>query len=134
MRDWNRALYGSFEKDSMLILIADDVESVRTLVSKFVQRAGHDVVLAGDGIVACAALSSQPRIAVVITDYRMPGKGGLEVACLSKTLKPDRPVVLMSAEICQTTDDVDIFLRKPVEITLKRISEILAQFDTDPAQ
>jgi two-component system, NtrC family, response regulator HydG len=60
-------------------------------------REGHDVVAAGDGPTAIARLTSGGRIDLLITDLKMPRMTGIELLAEAKRLRPDLPVVLMTA-------------------------------------
>src|SRR3954452_10518690 len=62
----------------MNILIVDDEPGTRLLVATAVQRLGHTVVQAQDGLEGWRAFeAAQPE--VVITDWAMPGIDGTEL-------------------------------------------------------
>ena len=79
------------------ILVADDDTAIRTVVSQALSRAGYDVrttstaaslwrwVQAGDGD-------------LVITDVVMPDENAFELLPRIKKLRPDLPIVVMSAQ------------------------------------
>lgn len=58
------------------ILIVDDSESIREVVSFTLENAGHDVLKAVDGNDALKFLDGTP-IDLVITDLHMPGMDGI---------------------------------------------------------
>lgn len=62
----------------MRILIVDDDKVIRLLLSKIVQKWGHEVVLAADGAEAWDILQKE-EICFIITDWMMPGMNGLEL-------------------------------------------------------
>lgn len=63
------------------ILFAEDEESVRELVSGFLEGKGYRVLQAADGIAARqAAQSHQGEIDLLLTDIVMPKSGGRELA------------------------------------------------------
>jgi signal transduction histidine kinase/CheY-like chemotaxis protein/HPt (histidine-containing phosphotransfer) domain-containing protein len=59
------------------ILVAEDMDVNRELVTELLEKRGHSVVGAGDGRAALAALAKQP-FDVVLMDEQMPGMDGLE--------------------------------------------------------
>jgi len=80
------------------ILVVDDIENNRELLSRHLQRQGYRVVLADNGINALARLSEEPYDAVLL-DVMMPEMDGYEVL---KRLKADNtfrqiPVIMISA-------------------------------------
>jgi DNA-binding NtrC family response regulator len=79
------------------ILVADDQEMMRDSLVATLARDGHDVMAAGDGPAAVARLSAPGRIDLLITDLKMPRMTGIELLQESKRLRPETPVVLMTA-------------------------------------
>ena len=82
------------------VLIADDDEDIRVLVSVVLAKAGYRTQAVGGGraVLGAAAELNQPRLYVL--DVRMPDIDGLEVC---RRLKADpatapAPVLLISAE------------------------------------
>jgi len=78
------------------ILICDDQEMMRDSLAAILVRADHDVVATGDGPAAVARLSAG-RFDLLITDLRMPRMSGIELLAESRRLRPEMPVVLMTA-------------------------------------
>jgi two-component system chemotaxis response regulator CheY len=81
------------------ILVVDDSEDIRFLVSSLLKSIGHEAIEAGDGVTALELLETDPQIRLVITDYDMPRMNGLELTrrirrneCLE-----DLPVLMQSA-------------------------------------
>src|SRR5580658_8299170 len=79
------------------ILIADDQEMMRDSLAATLARQGHEVVAAGDGPVAVSRLSGGARFDLLITDLKMPRMTGIELLTEAKRLRPEMPVVLMTA-------------------------------------
>lgn len=77
------------------ILIVDDNENMRRLLGDILAPK-HDVVLAGDGAAARAHLE-ESEFDVVLTDVRMPGLDGFELAKLLKERWPATEIVVMTA-------------------------------------
>lgn len=62
------------------VLIADDDEDIRLLISMRLRRDGHEVTAFGDGQSAWDALVASPgAYELAILDNSMPGLSGLEV-------------------------------------------------------
>src|SRR5437762_4280346 len=79
------------------ILIADDQEMMRDSLAATLAREGHEIVAAGDGAAAVQRLSSGTRFDLLITDLKMPKLTGIELLAEAKKLRPEMPVVLMTA-------------------------------------
>ncbi len=78
------------------ILIADDQDLIRDSLAAILAREGHDIVAATDGPVAVSKLTAQ-RFDLLITDLKMPRMTGIELLAEAKKLRPEMPVVLMTA-------------------------------------
>ncbi|MBI1909499.1 MAG: sigma-54-dependent Fis family transcriptional regulator [Deltaproteobacteria bacterium] len=83
----------TLEGKSKKILVADDEESVRIILSNALTARGYEVLLAEDGKKALAVLSSQACFAGLV-DLRMPELSGLEVLDRTRTL-PNPPRLIM---------------------------------------
>lgn len=102
-----------------LVLIADDTESVRTLLSRAVQRGGYRVVAVANGREALDGIRDL-RPAVALLDWHMPDLDGLEV-CRAVRATPAlaaTPLVLLTGAPSGTDVDldVDVVLGKPFEL------------------
>ena len=60
------------------VLVVDDDPTVQEVVARYLTRAGHDVLLAGDGVQALELVASS-RPDLVVLDLMLPGLDGLEV-------------------------------------------------------
>lgn len=61
------------------ILVADDEDSLRLLIRTTLEGADTTIVEAGDGLAALEMARQEPPDLIVL-DWMMPGKSGLEVA------------------------------------------------------
>jgi PAS domain S-box-containing protein len=116
------------------ILFAEDEESVREIVSGFLESKGYQVLAVADGVSAMAmAKSHKGEIDLLLTDLVMPKKGGRELAEDLRRTLPRLRVVFISG---YTGDFVvrnailesgAAFVQKPfsMQFLAKRIREVL---------
>ncbi|MBK8178918.1 MAG: sigma-54-dependent Fis family transcriptional regulator [Planctomycetes bacterium] len=77
----------------MRVLLAEDEITIAVTLGDALVEAGHELCTAADTDTALALLESfQPD--ALITDIRMPGKGGMAVLARSMELDPQRPVIV----------------------------------------
>ena len=76
------------------ILVADDEQNLRRVLTALLRREGHDVVQAATGLEAIEQLAD---VDVVITDLRMPGADGMEVLRTASKNHPHVPVIMITA-------------------------------------
>ena len=79
---------------SAKILVADDEQNLRRVLTALLRRDGHEVVQAASGLEAIDRLSD---VDVVITDLRMPGVDGMEVLRTANKNYPHLPVIMITA-------------------------------------
>jgi two-component system response regulator AtoC len=77
------------------ILVADDWVAIRAAIQRALERDGHDIILAVDGLEAARAIREAGADLAVI-DINMPKMGGLELLAAFKAVAPAMPVVVMS--------------------------------------
>jgi DNA-binding NtrC family response regulator len=78
------------------VLVVDDKQMMRDSVGATLQRAGYQVIAAGDGATALTLLARH-RPAAVITDLKMPEMDGLELLGRLKQADDQLPIILMTA-------------------------------------
>ena len=84
------------EKEEAKILVVDDEEHFRTILSSIMEEEGFKVLEAPDGETALRMLRvNSPDI--MLTDVKMPGMDGWELLKKAKDLDPDLPVVMITA-------------------------------------
>jgi len=80
------------------ILLIDDTDVARQIVSRFLRDAGYlDVQTASDGFTGIR-LWREWRADLVITDLNMPQLSGLELILGFRSLDPDVPIIAMSGD------------------------------------
>jgi DNA-binding response OmpR family regulator len=103
------------------VLVADDDAQIAALLREALAADGHAVVLAKDGGEALKALASA-RYALLIVDYQMPVKSGLEVIRELRARGEQTPALLISSHLPDevrrafTEDDRVASLDKPFSL------------------
>ena len=77
------------------ILVVDDEEDMRSMLTQMLERAGHKVTTATDGQEAIEAFRKAPPD-VLLIDILMPTKGGLVAISEIRKLAPTARIIAMS--------------------------------------
>ncbi|MFL6207385.1 MAG: sigma-54-dependent transcriptional regulator [Pyrinomonadaceae bacterium] len=111
------------------LLVVDDEQGMRQLLSLVFGRAGHQVRVAENGRRAVELLREQPAD-LIVSDVKMPDMGGIELLRSARSLLPDVAVVMMTAFASVETAreafklGADDFIQKPFDVDeLKLIVE-----------
>ena len=108
------------DDDQPLVLVADDDEDVRELVVFRLERAGYEVITAGDGEEALAiALDRRPRVCVI--DVMMPKLDGYQVTERLRASRElaDVAILLLTASVEEAAVEkgfaagADDYIKKP---------------------
>jgi two-component system, NtrC family, response regulator PilR len=108
------------------ILIVDDEQSYRQLLSLVFQGDGHDIRTATNGREALEMVTAVPAD-LIISDVRMPDMNGIELLSAVRQSTPDMGVVLMTAfASVETARDAfklgaDDFIQKPFDVEELRL-------------
>ena len=78
------------------ILVVDDEESIREMVSKIVTHIGHEVATARNGKEALEILRNK-SFSILITDTKMREMDGFELMKASRATYPDLYIICMTA-------------------------------------
>ncbi|WP_277115236.1 response regulator transcription factor [Chryseobacterium sp.] len=123
------------------ILLIEDDDRLSKLIAKGFQEAEFEVTAAYDGNTGLK-LAIHTHFDLVVTDIVLPRKDGLEFCNEIKALKPNLPVIMLTA--LGTTDDklegfdagADDYLTKPFEMRelIARIKVLLKRFSQQPHQ
>src|SRR5436190_224669 len=79
------------------ILVADDDSAIRTVLNQALSRAGYDVRSTGNAATLWRWVS-QGDGDLVITDVVMPDENAFDLLPRIKKLRPELPVIIMSAQ------------------------------------
>ncbi len=101
------------------VLLVDDDGSVLLTLAIALRRQGHGVTVAGDAFQAMTHLKKS-RFDFLISDVRMPGISGLELAARARLLPGPPRVILTSAyPFVEDRHHVsEAFLQKPIDVHL----------------
>ena len=78
------------------ILVADDEKEILISCRKILEHAGHEVTTAADGSQALELLKAS-RYDLLLLDLKMPGRNGMEVLTLARTLDTALTVIMFTA-------------------------------------
>lgn len=105
------------------LLLAEDVELNRDIIRTMLERDGHEVVIANDGLEA-VNIASQSRFDLVLMDIHMPVMDGIEATRLIRDLDSGNsamPIIALTANVMATERQkcleagMNSVLLKPVE-------------------
>ena len=118
--------------DRLKVLVVDDEERMRKLISDFLKIKGYETVEAGDGEEAIDVFFADKEIALIILDVMMPKMDGWEVL---KTVREHSkvPVIMLTARTEETDElkgfeyGADEYISKPFspKILVARVAAIL---------
>src|SRR5512135_1039571 len=104
------------------LLIVDDEEGVRRALHKALSKENYQIYSVGDGHEAIALVKERPgEIAIVISDYKMPGIDGLQTLVAIGGLNPEITRIMLTgyatleSAIAATNEGLDGFLTKPFD-------------------
>ena len=123
-----------------VVLVADDDQQIRNLVTKLLQEDGHHVLSASDGLEGLE-LSRQYHGAIdlVVTDVQMPHLNGIDLCARLREERPGIRALVMSgedvSEIFAQYSNL-AFLPKPfdIETLLSRVRDVLDDSVPSPIQ
>jgi DNA-binding NtrC family response regulator len=108
---------GNGEMEPAKILVVEDNESIRSVVSQMLSLLGYDVSSVDSGENGLSVFFRN-KFNLVLSDYEMPGMDGLALACIIKQYSPGMPVVIMTGGgrvnvISRNINAVDEVIDKP---------------------
>ena len=83
----------------MVVLVVDDSQSVRRIIALGLRQLGaSEVVEAESGEKALQILRFFNNVDLIMTDWNMPGKNGIELIHEIRALDPKIPIVMITTE------------------------------------
>jgi len=87
----------SAEGQGELILLADDEQGVREVMSEVLESFGYSILAAEDGLKAIELFQAQQdKVAIALLDMLMPHLGGMQLASKIREINPDLPVIFLT--------------------------------------
>jgi CheY-like chemotaxis protein len=120
---------------SVRLLVVDDEDAVRSLVSRTLEEEGYEVSQARNGREALECLARSGRVDVVLTDVVMPELGGRELVERLAADYPGLPVIWMSGHPHDAAfadggpAGAHPFLQKPfpTDVLVRTVADLLAR-------
>jgi len=105
------------ETDNVRVLVVDDEEMVRSIVTQLLTLNDHEVDRASSGSEALE-LFEKAHYDIVFTDFGMPEMTGAELARRLRERAPHLPVILLTGytDTEEAVDEVDDILSKPFKL------------------
>ena len=105
------------ETESVHVLVVDDEEMVRSIVTQLLSLNDHEVDRASSGQEALT-MFEQTSYDIVFTDFGMPEMTGAELARQLRTWAPDLPVILLTGytDTQEAAGEVDDIISKPFKL------------------
>jgi two-component system, cell cycle response regulator CpdR len=122
------------ERDTPQILIVEDDEAMREFLCQAISRSGYYVEAVQDGTEALRRVD-ESHFDLLLTDIRMPGLDGLELARLVRRRYPNLSVLLVTAYVQDALGAIDLdgagvgLLSKPFNLSelIDRVETCLPQ-------
>ncbi len=105
------------------ILVADDYEVQRNLVSSFLEKKGYRVIKASDGLSAYNYFINGEAIDMLVSDLEMPNMTGLELASRVRRISNYRniPIIMSTTRTPTLTPQlqsiVTCWFNKPFDVS-----------------
>jgi CheY-like chemotaxis protein len=102
------------------ILVVDDDDDVREVMTMALENSGYKVINAADGAQCLEILGRVPRPCLILLDLMMPRMDGWQV-CAELERRPELsevPVVVLTGNVRATVTGLKVagFLRKPFDL------------------
>jgi CheY-like chemotaxis protein len=84
--------------ETRTILVVDDEEGIREVISEFLRPLGFQILLASESTEAYQHLQSDEPIDVLITDVSLPDVDGVALSGVARDLRPNIGVVYITGK------------------------------------
>lgn len=118
--------------EALSILVVEDDENTRKLITRFLENDGYQVFTAGDGVEALLQLGSR-RFDLILSDVDMPNLDGFKLLEMMGQKGVDSPVILLTSRSDPEDEEKGLelgamdFMKKPFkkELLLLRVKRTL---------
>ena len=80
------------------VLVVDDEQDILDYLADKLERAGHLVDTAPDGVEAILRVLQDPSLEVILMDIRMPRLDGIDALRIIKEIAPEKPVIMFTGQ------------------------------------
>ena len=104
------------------VLVVEDRDTLRQMMCRALEQAGHTVTAAADAESAITRLKAGDAFDLVLTDLKLPGGSGIDVVATVRDHQPTVPVVVLTAfgTVDHAVEAMKLgavdFLEKPLEL------------------
>ena len=121
------------------VLLVDDEDKIREVVSAYLENKGFRVIVCGTGAEALSALSRE-EISIAVLDLMLPDISGEEI-CANIRKKSALPVIMLTAKTAESDllsgleIGADDYITKPfsLKVLTARIEAVLRRSESKPA-
>jgi len=99
-----------------MLIVVDDDDEIRVLAKELLLDRGYHVITAQNGAEGLDQIQHEPQLTLMITDIRMPGIDGWELARRATDMRPNLKVLYITGYPGEETPDYappGPLLRKP---------------------
>lgn len=123
------------------VLVVEDDESTALFVTTVLARHGFDAAWVSDAEQATARLDAEP-FDVLLADYRLPGRSGMDLARETRLSRPGIAIAVMTSfaendiELAARSNGADDFFEKPLHSSnlVSRIGDLVTRSRASEAQ
>lgn len=116
------------------ILVAEDEVYNLMYINELFSKSNYKIIEASNGLEAVEIAKSNPEISLVLMDIKMPVMNGKDAMNEIKKIKPDLPVIALSAFAMESDKEIalengfDSYLSKPID--RKLLFALIEQYTT----
>ncbi len=123
------------KKEKANLLIVDDEESILTVLSEYFRSLSYRVYTAENSEEAMKILNANQKIDLLITDIALPGMSGIDLLKISREIRTDVPVIIITGikaldyAISAIKHGANDYITKPFELTeVRKIVEKVLRY------